>query len=124
MKLNHLHLNVADVPAEREFYEKYLGFRVMFEHGKGIFLTNDDKFVMAIDPLEDAEEVERFPPWFHFGYCLKSADAVTTLYREMKEGGVRFNRDLQKFGEDAINFYCKSPGGYNIEVTWNRGDDV
>jgi len=119
MKLNHLHINVPNVKKAQDFYQNFFNFKVEFEHGDGVFLKDDVGFLLAIDPLQDNEAVD-FPKWFHFGFCLESAKEVKDLYEKMKEDGVEFTRDYKEFGKDAANFYCRAPGSYNLEVTWNR----
>ncbi len=119
MKLNHLHLNVPDVKKARRFYEDFLDFKLLFEHEPGVFLQDEAGFQLALDPL-DADEKTDFPSWFHFGFCVESAEKVQSIYQKMKAGGVEFAREYKEFGEDAANFYCWGPGPYRIEVAWNR----
>ncbi len=119
MRLNHLHINVPDVKKAQKFYQDFFNFKVEFEHGEGVFLKDSDGFLLALDPLENNEKVE-LPKWFHFGFCLDSAEEVKSLYEKMKANGVEFNREYKEFSEDAANFYCIAPGPYNMEVTWNR----
>lgn len=120
MNLNHLHINVPDVSVARAFYERYFDFRFKFEHGDGVFLEDERGFLLAIDPLAAGESVNEFPAWFHFGFCLADAQAVQSVYKHMIADGVEFYRELKEFGSDAVNFYCKAPGGYKLEVSWNR----
>ncbi len=119
MKLNHLHINVPDVKKARKFYEDFLDFKLLFEHDPGVFLQDEDGFQLALDPLENNEKVD-FPSWYHFGFCVESAEKVKAIYEKMKANGVEFARDYKEFGQDAANFYCWAPGPYKIEVTWNR----
>jgi catechol 2,3-dioxygenase-like lactoylglutathione lyase family enzyme len=120
MELNHLHINVPDVSAAQRFYENYFGFKLLFPHGKGVFLSGDKGFLLAIDPLKPEEPQFEFPAWFHFGFCLPEPKTVKELYERMRNEGVQFARELNEFGNDAVNFYCWSPGGYRLEVSWNR----
>ncbi len=119
MKLNHLHINVPDVKQARKFYEDFLDFKLLFEHEPGVFLQDENGFQLAIDPLGNGEEVN-FPSWFHFGFCVESAEKVKAIYEKMKVNDVKFARDYKEYGQDAANFYCWAPGPYQIEVTWNR----
>lgn len=122
MNLNHLHINVPDVAVARVFYERYFDFRFKFKHGEGVFLENDHGFLLAIDPLQHGEKTFEFPTWFHFGFCFPNPQAVQDLYRRMVADGIEFYRELKEFGADAVNFYCKAPGPYKLEVSWNRDD--
>jgi catechol 2,3-dioxygenase-like lactoylglutathione lyase family enzyme len=119
VKLNHLHVNVPDVAAARNFYETFFGFTLDFEHGDGVFLKDDIGFQLALDPLP-AGTAASFPDWYHFGFCMPSAAEVRTIYDRMVAAGVRFAREYREFGDDAANFYCWAPGPYKLEVSWNR----
>lgn len=117
--MNHLHITAVSVAESCAFYERFFGFRKTFDHGEGAFLQDADGFLLAIDPAADGKPVE-FPSWFHLGRCLDSPEPVHALFADMQAAGVRFARELQTFGEDAVNFYCFDPGGFKIEVSWNR----
>lgn len=119
MKLNHLHINVPNIAEARKFYEDFLDFKLLFEHGAGVFLQDEDGFQLALDPLGNDEKVN-FPSWYHFGFCVENAEKVKTIYEKMKANGVEFARDYKEFGEDAANFYCWAPGPYKMEISWNR----
>jgi catechol 2,3-dioxygenase-like lactoylglutathione lyase family enzyme len=122
MNLNHLHINVPDVSIARAFYERYFGFRFKLDHGDGVFLENNYGVLLAIDPFKKDEKPFEFPSWFHFGFCLSDPQTVKDLYHRMDSDGVEFFRELKEFGSDAVNFFCKAPGGYKIEVSWNVED--
>lgn len=117
--MNHLHITATDVAESQAFYEGFFGYRKKFSHGEGIFLVNDSDFLLAIDPSDERAE---FPSWFHMGFCLDRPELVRDLFARMQTQGVQFARELKEFGEDAVNFYCYDPGGFKIEVSWNRED--
>jgi catechol 2,3-dioxygenase-like lactoylglutathione lyase family enzyme len=117
MNLNHIHIGTKDLLQSRRFYEDYFGFRKKFDHGSGVFLTNPAGFLIAIDPVDQLPEL---PSWFHFGFCLDDPKTVKTVYDRMKAGGVRFAKDYQEYGADAVSFFCFDPDGYKFEVSWHR----
>ncbi len=116
MDLNHLHLGAADVSSSRAFYERYFGFRHDADHGDGVFLRNDDGFMIAIDPVSD---VPVLPSWFHYGFCLAEGSAVRALHARMTAEGVDLASKLMDFGDDCVVFYCNDPDGYRIEVSFH-----
>ncbi|MDH3590547.1 MAG: VOC family protein [Planctomycetota bacterium] len=120
MDLNHLHIGTYDLARSQRFYEDYFGFRKRRDHGPGVFLENDDGFMLAIDPVDD---VPVLPGWFHLGFTLDDADTVKSLYARMEADGVEFAKKLMDFGDDAAVFYCLGPDGYKIEVGWYAGED-
>jgi len=115
MVLNHLAVRVPDVGEARRFYERYFGFQFGYERGNGVVLKGDGGFYLALDPLNSGEHVE-FPSWFHFGFCLKNPAAVRDLFQTLRGAGIEMIGDLVEYGNDAVNFYCCSPGGYRLEV--------
>jgi catechol 2,3-dioxygenase-like lactoylglutathione lyase family enzyme len=119
MKLNHLHIAVPDVAKARKFYEDFFGMTVAFEHGEGVFLTDESGFLLAIDPLGDGESVQ-FPDWYHHGFCVDSAAKVKEIFLRMKAGGVDFVREYKEFDDLAASFFCWSPGPLKLEVSWNK----
>jgi hypothetical protein len=92
---------------------------VKFQHGEGVFLTDTDDFLLAIDPLKPGEQLD-FPSWFHYGFCLANKASVKKIFDHMKAAGVTFDREYREFGDDAANFYCWSPGPLKLEVSWNK----
>lgn len=122
MKLNHLHIAVPDVKKAKQYYEDFFGMSLAFDHGDGIFLKDENGFLMAIDPLPAGTNAN-LPSWYHHGFCVESADVVKSIYLKMKAAGVEMVRDYKEFGDSAANFYCWSPGPIQLEVSWNRDDD-
>lgn len=122
MNLNHLHINVSDVRKAQDFYERYFGFKLKFQHGDGAFLSDSQGFLLAIDPLKHGEKPHDFPDWFYFGFCLENPKDVRELYSRMKSEGIEFSRVLREFGENAVNFYCWAPGNCKLEVIWNQDE--
>lgn len=117
--MNHLHLVAPDVPAARAFYERYFDYRLQTMHGDGVFLRDADGFLLVIDPSQGNQPAD-FPDWFHVGFCLPDPGRVRALHDRMRADGVRFARELREFGDYAVNFYCYDPGGFKVEVSWNR----
>ncbi len=116
MNINHLHLNAVDVGASTKFFGTYFGFRKKADHGDGVFLVNDDGFLVAIDPMKDEY---LFPNWFHYGFCLDDGDQVKRVYERMQEGDVPIAKELIEFEGEAVAFRCVDPNGCQVEVSWH-----
>ena len=116
MDLNHLHLGSRDVAASRAFYETYLGFRHKFDHEMGVFLENEDGFLLAIKPIR---HIPVLPEWFHLGFCLPDGASVKAVYDAMTAGGVPMAKEYAEYDDSAAAFYCLDPDGYRIEVSWH-----
>ncbi len=114
MDLNHLHLHVREVDRSREFYETVFGFTYTLNHGDIAFLDNEHAFDLALAPDESPAPL---PEWFHFGFRLKSADAVRGLREDMITQGIPIARELIA-EDDYVSFTCTDPDGHRIEVYW------
>lgn len=112
MQINHLHLKVASVERARAFYARFFGLTDFVWHGEMLFMRDDAGMDLALAP---AKEAEPMPPWFHFGFRLKDADAVRTLHDAMGAAGVPLSAPLTAEGEFTF-FRCADPDGYSIEV--------
>jgi catechol 2,3-dioxygenase-like lactoylglutathione lyase family enzyme len=111
--LNHLNLRVADPHLSRGFYERWFGFREKFSEDGAVFLTNDQRFLLALFPTES---VTPMPAGFHFGFLLDDAAAVRTMHTSMADGGATPG-ELQDF-DDYVTFRCQDVDGHEIEVFW------
>ena len=116
MDLNHIHLGSHDVAASRAFYESYLGFHHKFDHDAGVFLENEDGFLIAIEPIR---HLPVMPSWFHFGFCLNDRASVKAVYDAMAEDGVEMAKDYAEYDDKAAAFHCLDPDGWRIEVSWH-----
>lgn len=118
MTLNHIHLGTKNLGKSKEFYQSFFGFKKKFDHGDdGIFLEDDKGFLLAIDIVEESPS---FPSWFHLGFCLDNKDQVKAIYDRMVLQQVKFAKDYQEYGDDAVAFYALDPDGYKIEVSWHK----
>jgi catechol 2,3-dioxygenase-like lactoylglutathione lyase family enzyme len=113
MRLNHLHLHVADVNRAATFYENYFGMQRHIWHGPILFLRDEGGLDLALAPGAQ----DRLPPWFHFGFRLPSADDVLALHaRLLRDAGDTVTSLLNE--PDLVSFRCRDPDGYLIEVYW------
>ena len=113
MDLNHLNLRVADPSLARQFYEQWFGFREKLSEDGAVFLTNDDRFLLALFP---AEAPATMPPGYHFGFNLDDPAAVRQMHQAMTERGVGPG-DLEEW-EDYVTFRCHDLDGHEVEVFW------
>jgi catechol 2,3-dioxygenase-like lactoylglutathione lyase family enzyme len=117
MKLNHHNLVTNDVQASLDFYKIYFNFKELFEAHGEIFLIGEGSYLLALQATDSPVET---PRWFHFGFCVDSANQVKNLYKKMKSDGVKFYEDLStKDGKFAV-FYAFDPAGHRVEVSWHN----
>jgi lactoylglutathione lyase len=114
MKLNHLNLTVTDVPAAREFLEKYFGLRGMWQGNEGMAgLVDDNGLVLTLMKAGQAAEV-KYPGSFHIGFMQESEARVNEINQRLKDDGFDVKPPRRFHG--AWTFYFRAPGGFTIEV--------
>jgi len=116
--MNHLQIGSGDLAASRWFYERYFGFREAFSEDGILFLRDSTGFLLALRPLDAPASL---PPWLHIGFRVSNASEVKALHQAMRADGVMFARDLAE-GDGWAAFYCVDPGGFNVEVSWDKPD--
>ncbi|HKV44456.1 MAG TPA: VOC family protein [bacterium] len=115
MNLNHVDLQVSDVDAAREFFEKFFGLRCTYQRAKQIALLEDDAgFSLGVSNLRGAPPAA-YPPDFHVGFVLERASDVRDLYDLVKAAGVAIKFDLAEAGPN-LAFQCIGPDGIPVEV--------
>jgi len=111
--LNHLNLRVADPERSRCFYERWFGFREKLSEDGAVFLTNDERFLLALFPDDSAGTI---PPGYHFGFLLDDAREVKEMHTAMSNGGLTPG-ELEEW-EDYVTFRCQDFDGHEVEVFW------
>ena len=117
MNLNHIHIGTKDLEKSVDFFSALFGFKKKFDHEPGIFLDNEDGFLIAIDPVDD---IPTFPSWFHIGFCLSSEAEVQKIYQKAKEMKAKIARDMMAEKDQFASFFIFDPDGYKIEVSWHN----
>ncbi len=113
--LNHVQLRARDLARSQEFYARWFEFRPHVLQADGVqFLRNDEGFDLALAPHP---EPDAFPPWFHLGFRLGSADDVRAAYASMDTAGVPMRVPLTE--EPSLVFFrCLDPDGHLLELYW------
>lgn len=114
VRVNHLHLHVADVAGAQAFYERWFGFEEHAQHGAILFLRDEGGLDLALAPDPAPGSM---PLWFHFGFRLDSAEEVAALHDAMLDGGVGITQPFENWG-DLAAFRCLDQDGYQIEIYW------
>ena len=116
MTLNHLHLGSTRFAEAQKFYERFFGFKVESRHGQGVFMKDQEGFLLVLD---HAAEPFAFPAWFHLGFCQSNERAVHELHAAFQSAGVPLARQLLWEPGEFASFYVQGPDGVRIEVSWH-----
>ena len=115
MKLNHLDLQVSDVPAAARYFERYFDLEVRSNReSKAIAILGDrEGFVLVLQRFKAAGEA--YPNGFHVGFVVDDVDTVRRVHSLVKAGGVRVS-DVIENGRGTM-IYCDGPDGILVEVS-------
>jgi catechol 2,3-dioxygenase-like lactoylglutathione lyase family enzyme len=116
MTLNHVHLGSTRFAEAQAFYQRYFGFKVVSQHGQGVFMKDQEGFLLVLDP---ASESHSFPTWFHLGFCQSNERAVHEFHATFQSAGVPLARQLLFEPGEYASFYVQDPDGVRIEVSWH-----
>jgi len=117
MKLNHLDLQVQDVPRTTRFFERYFGLRLQSSASSAALaiLTDQSGFVLV---LQRSKATERYPEGFHVGFLLDDETSVRALHaRALADGAVV--SDVIINGRGTM-IYLTAPEGYYVEVSCQK----
>jgi catechol 2,3-dioxygenase-like lactoylglutathione lyase family enzyme len=115
MRLNHLDLQVSDVDAAREFFERFFSMRCRYQRQKQIAIFESDAgFEFAVSNLFNSPPPS-YPAEFHLGFVLEHTSEVRDIYERLKAAGVAMKLDLGVQGP-ALVFQCLGPDAIGVEV--------
>jgi len=115
VKLNHVDLQVSNVDAAREFFEKHFGLHSTYQRAGQLALLKDDAGLeLGVSNLRGLPP-PAYPADFHVGFVLDRADDVRNIYERLRDGGVRIKMDLREGGPNLF-FMCEGPDGIPIEI--------
>jgi catechol 2,3-dioxygenase-like lactoylglutathione lyase family enzyme len=114
MRLNHLDLQVDDVPATAAFLERYFGLTI---HGNRtspaiIILSDDGGFTLVVQRRKRAGEA--YPEGFHIGFLVDGENTVRQQHARMVADGVACSDVF--VNHRGTMFYLTAPGGITVEV--------
>ncbi|QEH37633.1 Glyoxalase/Bleomycin resistance protein/Dioxygenase superfamily protein [Aquisphaera giovannonii] len=116
MGLNHVQLRVADVAANRAFFEDHFGLRCVADRGDVLAVLADEDSIVALNHFPKAADFT-YPDdyWaFHIGFLQPNRERVDAIHASLKAGGYAPEEPREFHG--AWTFYVKAPGGFYVEV--------
>lgn len=110
MRLNHLHLMIADVQATAAFLESYFGM-VRLPGGRDKFVVMRDESWLILTLMQARDHT--YPKHFHIGFDRPTVAEVDALWQRMRDDGL--NPSTPEAAH-AWSFYVAAPGGVTVEV--------
>lgn len=118
VKLNHLDLQVRDVPHTVRLFEDLLGLRLESNRGSSAIaiLTDGDGFTLVLQRRKN--DSDTYPEGFHFGFIVPDARAVEQFHanaraRELAVSDVITNNR-------GVLVYWRAGDGLLVEVSCHR----
>lgn len=113
MKLNHLDLQVDDVPRAVAFFERFFDFECTSNRASEAlaFLSDRHGFVFVVQRKKDEAT---YPKDFHIGFLVDDEGDVLRTHARAHAEGLECSEILQNGRGTMI--YLRSPDGFLIEV--------
>jgi catechol 2,3-dioxygenase-like lactoylglutathione lyase family enzyme len=118
VKLNHIDLQVPDVPTTAAFFERHFGFEILGNRSSAaiIILRGEDGFSLV---LQRAAPGEAYPEGFHIGFLVDDVAAVEAAHARLAAAGAAPG-DIGRNNRGTM-FYLRAPGAILVEVSCRRG---
>lgn len=116
MRLNHLHLQVADLERATAFWCDCFGLRRGRRSGDVQFLNDDAGFDLAL--CEETDPVA-LPEALHLGFRLGSVLEVEQLHDRLLRAGRSLAEPLTEEA-DMVRFRIADPDVHLVQVYWDR----
>jgi len=88
MRLNHVDLQVSDIPVAARFFETFFGLRKVYQReGQIAILEDETGFCFGLSNLHNSP-APVYPVDFHVGFILENRNQVRTVYQR---GARRWN---------------------------------
>jgi catechol 2,3-dioxygenase-like lactoylglutathione lyase family enzyme len=116
VKLNHLDLQVADVPRAVTFFEEAFGFQLQSNRRSSAiaFLSDDDGFVLVLQRKKS--DSDRYPDGFHFGFLVDDVAIVHSFHARAHRLGLDTSEIIENGRGTQV--YCSGPDGLLAEVSY------
>ena len=116
MKLNHLDLQVSDVPRTVTFFESAFGFQLESNRQSSTiaFLSDGNGFVLVLQRKKS--EAESYPDGFHFGFLVDDVESVHRFHASAQALGLETSGIIENGRGTQV--YCSGPDGLLAEVSF------
>ncbi|MDZ4659093.1 MAG: VOC family protein [Bythopirellula sp.] len=103
--LDHIALDVIDIPRSRDFYEQHLGMRVTRGDNEALFMGADGEFFLTLFRAEK-------PGLNHYCYGIKNFDAASAV-ASLRAAGINPR-------ETGGRVYFPDPDGIEVQIARAR----
>jgi catechol 2,3-dioxygenase-like lactoylglutathione lyase family enzyme len=118
MHINHLDLQVSDIPATAALLEELLGLTIASNRASTTIAILEDGAGFTLVLQRRKRENERYPEGFHFG-CLVADEASVERFHARASGGGLHVSEVQRNGRGVL-CYAQIGDGVLLEVSCHR----
>ncbi len=121
--IDHVSLQVGDVPASAAFYGVLLaplGLRAAFVDGPAVGFADGDRAPFWLTPSMGPETRE-----LHLAFTATDRSAVIAFHRAAQELGAEIlhgPRTFPEYGADYFACFVRDPDGHNVEAVCREPD--
>jgi len=114
MNLNHLDLQVSNVPEVAAFFERHFDFQIQSNRTSAAIVILSDRagFTLVLQRLKDASQ--GYPNGFHIGFLVEDVALLHEKRARLLESGIEAGQIIEN--NRGVMFYFTSPGSFLIEV--------
>jgi catechol 2,3-dioxygenase-like lactoylglutathione lyase family enzyme len=116
VKLNHLDLQVADVPRAVTFFEEAFGFQLQSNRRSSTIAILSDSCDFVLVLQRKKSETDRYPNGFHFGFLVDDVESVHRFHTKAHELGLEVSEIIDN--GRGTHVYCSGPDGLLAEVSY------
>jgi len=115
MFLNHLDLQVPDVPATAAFFERYFGLTIQGNRTSPaiIILSDERDFTLVLQRRRRDDEA--YPEGFHCGFLVDDVALVRQLHARLVADGVACSDVIEN--NRGVMVYVRAPGDITVEIS-------
>ncbi len=122
LRLRHVALRVADLPACERFYRDILGLKVAWRpDDDNVYLTSgSDKLALhrrSGAPLATHQGLD------HIGFALKDESAVDAWHDHLSAHGIAVASPPRTHRDGTRSFYCSDPEGNVVQLLFDPSLD-
>jgi len=119
VKLNHLDLQVADVPAAAAFFESHFGLEIQGNRSSPTIAILGDGHGFLLVLQRRKRDTEAYPEGFHLGFLADDESKVHAQQAQLVAAGVRCSAVMTN--NRGTMFYCHGPSELVVEVSCRAG---
>lgn len=118
MNLNHLDLQVSDVPGHVSFFERVFGLECQSNRTSPAIAILSDHAGFVLVLQRKKQPGETYPEGFHLGFLVDDIQIVEAVQARAKAEGAPVTDLIHN--NRGVMIYCRAPDGFSVEVSVRR----